>query len=534
MTQKQEHRLVCGDLQDAENPLIKIDSPQSKYLICYLKGLGAKHFVLESAYFDCDYLAEFAAYYSTSARGYQNYCKRIHFFSEEFSSDLLHQALGGSQPAHEALCGAYLGFTVIRPIPVTPIGRTVLRWFPNKRSTERVTTPSREYRVHLAGLPITVTGLAWQQQDAAVAACATIGLWTILHSSAFDDSHFIPTTVEITRAAEGFGARSFPSPGLTIEQIQEAIKKLRLAPIRSTGSVFLNGQNSAFHRAEFASICASFIRSGFPVLLGCDLLMKNGNNELVFVGKHAVCAVGMRENDVPQAGAGIYVQDAEAGTFYLHDDNIGPNARFRLIDFDIGQGVMVAALEREQPDYLEASERDDSFRILIPQALVIAVHENFRISPKAVQDFGKELAEMALSVFQEISSDALVAYSARFFRLASYLHEGVGKTLSKDPVLAAQTRMKLSEIGPMSLHVGVIRLSLGNEPLMDAIIDTTDGDHRISSFAHVVYSQLIDECFDVIDQASPDLGGVRNYLNLGIGIKAYHPPSTTEAVLDKQ
>ena len=65
------------------------------------------------------------------------------------------------------------------------MGRTVLKWFPDKsaETTPRVLSSSRKYFVHIAGVELHVEGLAWQQQDTGVAACATISLWSMLHSS---------------------------------------------------------------------------------------------------------------------------------------------------------------------------------------------------------------------------------------------------------------------------------------------------------------------------------------------------------------
>lgn len=515
-----DYGLISGNFEDSHNPIRSISGPQAEYLLCYAKGLKARHYLLEKAYFDNDFLAEFAAYYSTSARNYSNRCKRVHFFTEGYSEQLFHAALGGDEDARQSLQDQYLGFSVIRPIPVTPIGRTVLKWFPNTRDSERVTTPSRTYNVHICGLPLKVEGLAWQQQDAAVAACATVGLWSILHSSAFDDSHFIPTTVEITRAAEGFGARPFPSSGLTLEQIQEAIKQLRLAPIRDTGSL----KGGHFSREEFANTCSSFIRSGYPVLLGCKLMGVSANGEWESLGGHAVCAVGIREAEEISAGVDVVKQDAEVTTFYVHDDNIGPNVRFRLIDIvpDASTpNLKIAALERAQPDYLAEDEKDSSQRLLIPHALVIAVHENLRITPRAIANRGQELAEVMSGLFRRAGLSHCVAYSARFFRISDYLGNGIGSLLKGQNDLLTKVRLSLSEMEPMSLHIGVIRLALDDSPLMDVLIDTTDADHRISSFAHVVYNSSIDDCFDAVDEARQATESIRELLALGKHIQAY-------------
>src|SRR5690606_20144166 len=99
------------------------------------------------------------------------------------------------------------GFVVIRPIPNTPLGRTVLRIYPDKTpSTPRITNPSRQYECHVAGLTLKIEGLAWQQQDQGVGGCATVALWSMLHSQAFDDRHVVPTTAEVTQIAHRSGS----------------------------------------------------------------------------------------------------------------------------------------------------------------------------------------------------------------------------------------------------------------------------------------------------------------------------------------
>jgi hypothetical protein len=62
----------------------------------------------------------------------------------------------------------YLGFVCVRPLDTVPIGRTVLR-----RLKNREIWATGPYPVHLGNLLLEVDGLAFQQQDVAVGACAT-------------------------------------------------------------------------------------------------------------------------------------------------------------------------------------------------------------------------------------------------------------------------------------------------------------------------------------------------------------------------
>jgi len=468
-------------------------SGQVKYLQCYLTDLGAITAIEEQNYFDRDYLAEFSAFYSTSSKGYKNLCKRIHFFDIEVKRDLFRRAAGGSNQAQSRLQNAYLGFVVIRPIPTTPLGRTVLRWYPEQKpNTPRVTVPSRDYCCHIAGIKLSVHGLAWQQQDTGVGACATVGLWSMLHSSAFDDHHTIPTTADITRAAHktaSLGSRVFPSSGLAIYQITEAIKQYNLAPVVLDGE--LPSSNKGFGKERFSSSCAALIRSGYPVLLIGQL----GN-----LGGHAICATGFRAcPPVSCAADEIKIQDSNIQYLYIHDDNLGPNARFRINDNGLGNPI---TLEADSPPPLQPHQHGGSpttgYHTFTPHQLVVAVHEDLRTSPDVLHKAGLEKAQILCSFvnsfFDCIKQSRIgITLSTRFIKLADYIGIELGRTLDGSTKELAKTRMALYEqVPPMSLHVGVVRIALDDAtPLIDILYDTTDSDRNHPVFAHVTYNKVI-------------------------------------------
>src|SRR5690606_6918631 len=105
-------------------------------------------------------------------------------------------------------------------------------------------------------------------------------------------------------------------------QICEAIKENSLSPIVIGGKL----DQSTFDKELFANSCASLIRSGYPIILGGQRV---SNGQLY---GHAICLVGFRESASKPIGAGdVEYQDSSVETFYIHDDNLGPNVRFRLI-----------------------------------------------------------------------------------------------------------------------------------------------------------------------------------------------------------
>lgn len=461
--------------------------PQAIYLRRYLEDLGAATVVTEPYYFDRDYLAEFAAFYCVSASGYENVCQRLHFFNQVIDRTGLETALAGDQSAAQRLRDAYLGFVVIRPIPASPLGRTVLGWYADQHSATlpRVVTPSREYECHLAGLRLNVTGLAWQQQDSAVGACATIALWSMLHSSALDGHHALPTTASVTRSAHRttpFGKRVFPNAGLNIQQLCEAIKEHGLSPVVVPGDVLRAGHQPGFSRERFAASCAAMIRSGYPTLVLGDLAGSG----------HATCAVGFRSAAPPPAPQGMVVHhDADIPHIYIHDDNLGPSVRFAISVNADG----VVELKPDAPTRVAQTQTADptvNYPAMIPGHLVVAVPEDLRTSPDALNAYGLDAATKMSRVFDAMASRQNkqipgLAMSSRFSRLHDYLSRDLEQVLAGNPNLG-RVRLELIErVPPMSLHVGVVRVGDGAVPMFDILFDTTDSDTHLPAFAYVIY-----------------------------------------------
>ena len=482
-----------------DDPLSRLAPvPQVPYLRGYLDDLGAETVIEESNYFDRDYLAEFSAFYSVSSKGYPNICRRLHFFSGPiFGRRQLRSAASGNAKAIESLNRQYLGFIVVRPIQAAPLGRTVVCWYPDDdrdRSTPRVIEPARDYWVHLAGIPLKVRGLAWQQQDTAVGACATVGIWAMLHSSAFDDHHAIPTTADITRAAHkraSLGTRMFPSTGLTLHQICESVKEQNLAPVISEGDIQDGDTVIGFSKARFTASCASFIRSGYPILI---------IGQLGELGGHAVYAVGFRSCAPPEVPEGqVCLQDSEVKFLYIHDDSIGPSVRFKVTT---DPDTNAAILSQDAPPLRSGRSRIDrqerNYQKFTPTQLLVAAHNDLRTSPDKLHGAGIRAASVMSRILQVLAkhtkTPALgLTLSTRFIKLAGYLTNELANTLGTNSKLLGQVRLALTErVPPMSLHIGVVRIGLDDStPLVDILYDTTDSDRNHPVYAHIVYSAFM-------------------------------------------
>src|SRR6185436_2293593 len=85
----------------------------------------------------------------------------------------------------------------------------------------------------LAGIPLRVRGVPFQQQEVAVGACATTAIWSALSSAARATGIRGPTPFEVTEAANRHRSVDRPYPaesGLDLGQIVPAIRGLGFVP----------------------------------------------------------------------------------------------------------------------------------------------------------------------------------------------------------------------------------------------------------------------------------------------------------------
>lgn len=482
------------------------------YIYDYVKDLGAKTIIEEQNYFDRDFLAEFSTFYSLGASGYPNICRRLHFFSENITREQFETACGikgerkrkedAPKTERDLLRDSYLGFSVIRPIPQAPFGRTVLAWYKETlKDRPRQTEPCRKYVVHLAGIELAVTGLAWQQQDAGISACASVGVWTLLHSAAYNDTHSIPTTADVTRAAHqniAVGAREFPSEGLRFDQMCESVKVLGLSPFIIEGDKKDDkGVTEGFLQEKFCSSISALIRSGYPCLMMGRVYRpkkKVGRRTVVRVGLHVSVIVGYRPPEpAPRVSGETHFVDKNIEHVYIHDDNIGPSVRF-AVKMEDGRVMLTPSHPKTgKPEGLKFYGKFSPLRILV------AVDSDLRTSSEKLNGVGmncalrlSEALVSATKTQKPVPPAPALALETRFMRLAKFMSSELEDMLGDTPKLLSRVRLELAEtVRPMSLHLGVVRIDDGNGRLADVLYDTTDSDLNHPVFATVCYRPFV-------------------------------------------
>ncbi|QXI35284.1 hypothetical protein [Pseudomonas promysalinigenes] len=299
-----------------------------QYFRGYFDTLGAQTIIVEKDYVDRDYLQDYAAYYDRCFHNYARRTTRLHFFKSTFGAcDLKAKIL--SRPGDESeidLQESYLGFIVVKPLPVTIIGRTCLKTYDSDNG--RRSFPSlRAYAVNLFGIQLEVVSLAYQEQDTVVAACATSALWTCLQGTGKLFQHHIPAPVEITRWAGdqlpenllSAGARAFPNSGLTARQMAHAIKGVGLEP-------FVVSAGTPYH---LNSIVYAYLKGKIPSILAFKMTSYEDHEDRI-IGNHAVAVTGFSLSAADariESPIDFNLRSSRIDKLYVHDDQTGPFSR---------------------------------------------------------------------------------------------------------------------------------------------------------------------------------------------------------------
>lgn len=311
----------------------------------YLKNLGSNTVVIEDEYVDTHFIDDYCGHYGRCFADYNRKCVRLHFFEKRFDEEGFLNLLACkdiSAQVIEACLGMYLGFIVLRPIPSSVFGKICLSVRPDMNSSPDVNTRclskliSKPYVTHLCGLTFKFYAVAFQEQDHAISACATVALW--MGFNAFPDLQprdvLSPYKIsEIVKKQHVEGSLShIVGKGLNVAQISSVIteRALESLPIRPVTFSYTK------------AVIKAYLSMNIPIILGVDLVKKTDNPENVFsLGKHAVTVIGFEGQDKispfrtsqvskEDDDIDIYLESSAMNNLIVHDDQIGPYSRMRF------------------------------------------------------------------------------------------------------------------------------------------------------------------------------------------------------------
>jgi hypothetical protein len=467
---------------------------QLHYLEDYLRDHESpcRTVVIERHYIDRDYMEDHSVFYSRNLYPYPNWCQRAHFFSIE--QDVVKQKLKelvqlprsqGLKEAKEAYKRfsdeAYLGFAVIKPLFGCPVGRTVLKQYgPDAgKGLRREFQCTRQYSAHLGGVELTVRGLAFQQQDIGVSACATTALWTSLQKVRDVEELGAATPAQITRLASQYTlpfGRSMPSEGLSVDQMCQAVQSLGISPnlLRATDYVTARGYLHSASKSGFAQV----------------LILENASNP---DEAHAVTVAGMKVGKPISSLVPDELADraSELKSLYVHDDRTGPYLRADLVRrsatkllLDIGYGFGKNRL----------SEKWALTHILIP------MHGKIRLSFDelrlvATDHIAQTIESLRIYATGKQIVDRLLVFETLILRSHAYI-EQLLVSGALTPTAIEKTLTTLT----WSRYVGVIRLTANYFGSLDVLIDTTSTPRNINCLGIVATQALTDYSRFLVEQ----------------------------------
>jgi len=436
---------------------------QIEYVEEYVRELRCRSLVVESHYIDRDYMEDYSVFYSKSLYPYSNYCRRIHFFAigQPYLTTELRRLLAISdRSAFREACSQfsekhYLGFSVVRPLLGCPVGRTVLRCFPERKDKThaRRFDCACDYSAHLLGVHLSVRGLAFQQQDLGVSACATTALWSALQRARELEGNGPATPAQITMRASQFAlpfGRPMPSEGLSLDQMCQAVQSFGYAP-----NLF---------RTDHFDVSRGLLYSSVLSSLSPVLILARGNDR-----RHAVTVAGMKIRDPHQETLVKPLIDDRAGDLvdlYIHDDRFGPYLRAEirrrgdhlLIHLPLRKG------RRTETWYLT--------HILLP------MHSKVRLSLGELRELGIKLVGSAHALRESLlqTRPIVTSWSSWITRTHSYIES---RTVGIDRVSPSLVE-KVCKAVTFPRYVGVVRIDADDLNPLDVLVDTTSTQRNLN------------------------------------------------------
>jgi hypothetical protein len=416
------------------------DNARAKYLFGYLTEIGATTIVTELEYVDADYLDDYASFYAKSFDTIPNRCRRLHFFNAAMDEQVFKSLVlsGGSKGAIQQ---SYLGFVVARPLPTAVIGRTVISTYESDAG-RRHYPAIRTYQVNLFGIQLSVNSLAFQEQDTSLAACATVALWSCFQKTQDLFHSLAPSPVAITRAANRLllAARPFPSRGLQIQQVCNAVAAVGLDP-----EVY-----EVTPDLPLVSLVYSYLRLGLPVLAVVEI-SGVGLHAIAITGyslreTRQICSEAANVNSLLPALVGLRIDE-----LYGHDDQNGPFSRMKLVEPTSNNPTVLFSGTGWPCN-------------LAPKAIVVPVYPKIRTGFREVLKWLPVFSIVAswVAPAQEFEWDVHLTTSNDFKAFLRDNHSGMSAEMRETLLLSGLPK-----------YLWRCTLSVQGTPLLEALLDTT-------------------------------------------------------------
>jgi hypothetical protein len=321
-----------------------------------------------------------------------------------------------------------------------------------------------------------VKGLAFQQQDVGVAACATTAIWCSLHHFRNLEDVAAATPAQITNLAAQnnlpFG-RAMPSEGLSLGQMCQAIQAVGVSP--SLLKVTDYGTAKAY-------IFSASMSGMAPILI---LSEKSGR-------AHAVTVAGVKVDTQarPEVVKQIANISSSISSIYVHDDRVGPYGK-ALLEVD-GAKLHLKLDPEGKPEIWDITH------------ILVAMHPKIRLSFAGLHEAGVTLAKNIQGYFKlELGQETPVAQlETKILRGPRYIEDlmfGVGEV---SPGLIEEFCRHTA----LPRYVGLVRISTEATGAIDVLIDTTGTYKNLHAVAVIARESASAQTAEVVAFLAEELG----------------------------
>lgn len=269
--------------------------------------------VIDTPYVDKMYRDSYYIFYASKLAQHFRNTIRLSFFSESITESDFR-----SREQHGRLEKAYRGFVVIRPTFPYVIGRTALSPLAIREHNFLCAYTELDATVH--SNKYRVKAFPHSSQDGHTITCAETTIWGMLEYFSYQYAEYRPVLPsEISRIIKKISfKRTFPSEGLTAEQVTYAIRELGF------GSMIYARKK---YKELFNALVSIYIESGIPVV---GVLKDRAGT----IG-HAVNIIGRQKDDpVTVTGSAHHLETVHGGRlidfnridrkYVFMDDNYAP------------------------------------------------------------------------------------------------------------------------------------------------------------------------------------------------------------------
>jgi hypothetical protein len=262
-----------------------------------------------------------------------------------------------------------------------------------------------------------------------------------------------------------------PSPGLSVEQMCEAVDAIGASP------VLVNFDSHGPNAFKLEMLHCS-VKSGFaPVLILKEQKTSYG---------HAVVVAGMRtgKRNARDKASGFRSAAENLDSLYLNDDRTGPYIRVSVKNGTIK---------------LPRGSRDDASRVWDLDQLLLPVPTSIHLSPQWLQRFAVRLVTTAAEhTSMRQGRLPLIFYSCWFDEGTRYTLQFVAGEHTVDTQSIASLTNTLSILK----YIGVVRFEFANKALVDVLLDTTTAGPHVHVLGLVSVGEVDPAALDALQKAA--------------------------------